>query len=193
MSDKSDYQIFYNPEQDIPFLTSLFLNNKLKDLIYSAYAEFFSFMSKKTIGKLLIVIGTLLALLGMFLLNSRNNKKTLNTQNLSNNILINTTPKTETNIDKAYLEIDNQKIETTIINGENIYTLMQQLQKEGKLTFREKNYIGMGKFIEEINGLKNDGSKNWIYYVNNKKAEIGVSNYQLNSGDVISWKYESNL
>ena len=48
----------------------------------------------------------------------------------------------------------------------------------------------MGKFIESINDLKN-GEKNWIYYVNGEKANIGVSNYKIKSGDVVSWKYES--
>ena len=66
---------------------------------------------------------------------------------------------------------------------------MEQLQNEGKINFKEKTYSGMGEFIEEINGIKN-GEKNWIYYVNNKKAEIGVSNYKINIGDIVSWKYE---
>jgi hypothetical protein len=66
---------------------------------------------------------------------------------------------------------------------------MTQLQNENKITFQAKNYTGMGEFIEKINGVKN-GNKNWIYYVNGVKAEIGVSNYKINPGDVVSWKYE---
>ena len=50
----------------------------------------------------------------------------------------------------------------------------------------------MGKFIVAINGVKGNGDKNWIYYVNGKKAQTGVSNYKLKSGDVVSWKYEKN-
>ena len=44
----------------------------------------------------------------------------------------------------------------------------------------------MGKLVEEINGLKNSGEKNWIYYINGKKANIGVSNYKINKGDIVS-------
>ena len=66
---------------------------------------------------------------------------------------------------------------------------MTQLQNESKITFKTETYTGMGEFVEEINGVKN-GNKNWIYYVNNKKAEIGVSNYKINPGDIVSWKYE---
>ena len=69
---------------------------------------------------------------------------------------------------------------------------MQQLQNEGKIIFKEKNYLGMGKFVEEINGVKSNGEKYWIYYVNNKKANIGISNYKINEGDIVSWKYEKN-
>lgn len=71
-----------------------------------------------------------------------------------------------------------------------VYDFMQKLQKEGEITFKDKTYAGMGKFIEEINGIKNNGEKNWIYYVNNVKANIGVSNYKINKGDIVSWKYE---
>jgi len=66
---------------------------------------------------------------------------------------------------------------------------MNQMQNESKIAFKDKTYAGMGKFIEEINGKKN-GEKNWIYYVNNIKANIGISNYKIKSGDVVSWKYE---
>jgi hypothetical protein len=69
---------------------------------------------------------------------------------------------------------------------------MIQLRDEGQIYFKEKNYSGMGEFIEEINNQKNNGEKNWIYYVNDKKANIGISNYKINPGDVVSWKYETS-
>lgn len=72
----------------------------------------------------------------------------------------------------------------------SVYDFMNKLKDEGQLNFQEKNYVAMGKFIEEINGIKN-GEKNWIYYVNEIKADSGVSNYQIKKGDILSWKYES--
>jgi len=93
----------------------------------------------------------------------------------------------------AFLEIDGKRLGTEIIAGkENVYDFMTKLQEEGKINFKDKTYSGMGKFIEEINGIKN-GDKYWIYYVNNKKANIGVSNYKIKPGDVVSWKYEENI
>ena len=90
----------------------------------------------------------------------------------------------------ASLEINNEIYETEITKEMSVYDFMTQLKNENKITFKDKNYSGMGKFIEEINGIKN-GGKNWIYYVNNKKAEIGVSNYKIINGDIVSWKYEA--
>lgn len=87
------------------------------------------------------------------------------------------------------LSVNNIKYETQIANPMSVYNFMTQLQNENKITFQAKNYTGMGEFIEKINGVKN-GNKNWIYYVNGVKAEIGVSNYKINPGDVVSWKYE---
>jgi Domain of unknown function (DUF4430) len=75
---------------------------------------------------------------------------------------------------------------------ESVYDFMQKLQNESKIAFQEKTYAGMGKFIESINGIKNSGDKNWIYYVNGEKANIGVSNYKINIGDIVSWKYEKS-
>ena len=69
---------------------------------------------------------------------------------------------------------------------------MDKLRKDGRIAFTEKEYAGMGKFIKAINGIQSNGDQNWIYYVNDQKAEVGVSNYKINPGDVVSWKYEKS-
>jgi hypothetical protein len=71
-----------------------------------------------------------------------------------------------------------------------VYDFMSKLQNEGKINFEEKNYIGMGELITSINGIKNNGDTNWIYYVNSIEAQVGVSNYKIKIGDVVSFKYE---
>ncbi|MFH1608950.1 MAG: DUF4430 domain-containing protein [Patescibacteria group bacterium] len=95
----------------------------------------------------------------------------------------------------ATLEINGIKYETEISATEkiNVYDFMNKLRAESKIDFKEKIYTSMGAFIEEINNIKNSGEKNWIYYVNNQKANIGISNYQIKPGDVVSWKYEKAL
>jgi hypothetical protein len=94
--------------------------------------------------------------------------------------------------DKAILEINGERYEGEVKENENVYDFMARLRNEGKIDFKEKNYVVLGSFIEEINGVRGNGNKNWIYYVNGKEAEIGVSKYKIVPGDVVSWKYENN-
>ncbi len=74
-----------------------------------------------------------------------------------------------------------------------VYALMETAQRSGVLQFSSKNFGGdLGYLIEEINGVKNSvrDKKYWIYYINGKKAAVGVSNYKPQTNDTISWKYE---
>ena len=97
-----------------------------------------------------------------------------------------------TNISKrfAILEIAGSKIESELTESGTIYDFMKKARTDGKIDFKEKNYAAMGAFVEEINNIKNTGEENWIYYVNNTKANIGISNYKIKPGDTVSWKYE---
>lgn len=91
---------------------------------------------------------------------------------------------------KTVLEVEKERYESKIVGVISVYEFMQKLKEEEKINFKEKTYSGMGKFIEEINNIKNNGERNWIYYVNGEKATIGVSNYKIKNGDTVSWKYE---
>ena len=102
----------------------------------------------------------------------------------------NTVPLSASPGQTATLLVNSVKYESQIAEPMSVYDFMTQLQNEGKITFKDTAYVGLGKFIEEINGIKGAGGRNWIYYVNGKKAEVGVSNYKINPGDVVSWKYE---
>ena len=39
---------------------------------------------------------------------------------------------------------------------------------------------------------ENSNEEGWIYYVNGKEAAVGISNYKINPGDTVSWKYEKS-
>lgn len=90
---------------------------------------------------------------------------------------------------QVILEINNTKYESEISETISVYDFMNKLQEEGKITFKDKTYMGMGKLIEEINGVKSSGDKYWIYSVNGIEAQVGVSDYKINPGDIVSWKY----
>ncbi len=93
----------------------------------------------------------------------------------------------------AILQIEDGKYEIEIQEGGSVYDFMNKLRAEGQIDFKDKNYSGIGKFIYEINGVQGEGGKYWIYYINGKKMSIGVSGSKVNSGDVVSWKYEKDI
>lgn len=102
-----------------------------------------------------------------------------------------TTNQTQTTT--ATLQIESTKYEAEITKGETVYDFMDKFRQSGKINLVTKNYTGIGVFIAEINGVKGENGKSWIYYVNGKLATIGVSNYKLKSGDIVLWKYENNI
>ncbi len=91
---------------------------------------------------------------------------------------------------KAVMLINGAKYEAEVKLGSSAYDLMNLLKTENKISFFGKDYSGLGFFVEEINGVKNNpAGKNWLYYVNGKPAPVGISNYIIKANDIIEWKY----
>ena len=99
------------------------------------------------------------------------------------------------NISDTTITVNGEKYTSNLANTTTLYQLMQNLSASSikPFSFQTKEYAGMGHFVEEINGLKNNPQENkyWIYYINGESAKIGISNYFINEGDVIEWKYEN--
>lgn len=89
--------------------------------------------------------------------------------------------------------INGKNYPVSFIAHQNVYEVMKQLHESGKIKVDFKNYSGLGYFVDGIDGVKSDTfrAKYWIYYINSAKAQIGISQYELKSGDVITWKYEN--
>lgn len=86
-----------------------------------------------------------------------------------------------------------QTQQARVESGTAVFTLMETMRATDRLSFHARDFGGsLGKFIDEINGVKNTSDHFWIYYINNKKASVGVSNYVLQPDDVITWKYETH-
>ncbi len=90
------------------------------------------------------------------------------------------------------LEVLGGKYQTKIKEGLTVLDAMNVLQseKENKFSFHTKDYSSLGSFVDEINGIKGTPGQYWLYYINNKKASLGVSKYVLKDGDNILWKQE---
>lgn len=95
---------------------------------------------------------------------------------------------------KATLIIQGQNYNTNIPEGKNVYEFMTFLSQENKeetrFTFKAREHSGLGYFVYEINGIKGKSGAYWIYYINGKEANVGISKYIVKNGDVIEWKQE---
>jgi hypothetical protein len=82
----------------------------------------------------------------------------------------------------------------SVLPSTTVYDAMRLLQIDSRQPFQmsAKNYPGMGYFVEEINGVKNNPTANtyWFMYVNDQSAQVGASQYILKPNDIITWKYE---
>ena len=102
---------------------------------------------------------------------------------------------------KEKITIDNKKYILITLNvfdknysvkteeGSSVYDAMKNI-KDDTFSFSGVEHSGLGFFVNEINGVMGTPGKYWIYYVNDKEASVGASNYILKDGDTISWKQE---
>ena len=111
--------------------------------------------------------------------------KPLSENNISKNI-------SESKTIKVSLVVLDKKYETNAEEGESVFDAMKKIEidNQKEFSFKFKNYSSLGSFVEEINGEKGTPGKYWIYYVNDKKASVGVSKYILKEGDIINWRRE---
>lgn len=92
------------------------------------------------------------------------------------------------------LTVVDKKYETHIKENSSVFEAMENIKNESTgnniFDFKYTNNESLGNFVTEINGQYGTPGKYWIYYVNDKKASVGVSNYILKEGDIIKWSQE---
>ena len=90
------------------------------------------------------------------------------------------------------LLVEEKAYQMSVPQGSSVYDLMLRARETSDFQFRGKEFPGLGFFIQEINGLEQSPrlGKYWIYSINGRKAEVGISAYTVNTHDIISWKYE---
>jgi len=88
--------------------------------------------------------------------------------------------------------VGNKTYETKMAPGSTAYDLMKKLSQTAGLQFSSREYSGLGQFVEEINGIRENKQKGiyWLLFINGKSAGIGISNYIIKPNDLISWKYD---
>lgn len=83
--------------------------------------------------------------------------------------------------------------DATLSLGENktVYDAMAELVKEKIISAEFKHFSGLGFFVQSIDGLAPKDNRYWIYYLNGKTANMGISLIKLKNNDVITWRYET--
>lgn len=94
----------------------------------------------------------------------------------------------------ATITVQGKNYPLTISEYSTAYDLMISAKNQRLITLHATPYGDLGYMIDELNGLKNSSGekKYWIYYINGKKATIGISSYVIHEGDIIEWKYEDS-
>lgn len=98
----------------------------------------------------------------------------------------------ETALLQVALEVEGERYDIGVPLGSTVYDLMAKAQEQEHISFSGREFADLGFFVEAINGKSqsNRERKYWIYYINRQKAQMGVSWYQPQPYDVISFKYE---
>ena len=64
---------------------------------------------------------------------------------------------------------------------------MRALAAESELSFSGRDFPGLGFFVEEINGKRNENGYYWILRINGELSGKGVSQARVETGDIIEW------
>ena len=91
------------------------------------------------------------------------------------------------------LKADDSSYTMPFQDNLSVYDTMVMLRDKQDFDFDGKDYgEDMGFFVDSINGVKSDTESNlyWVFYINDKKSDAGISATYLNPNDTITWKYE---
>ena len=80
--------------------------------------------------------------------------------------------------------------EVEIQAAESVFSLTKRLTTDHGLPLVYDDSSDLGVFVKRI-GEKTNGEDNhyWQYWVNNKQVQVAADRYQLQSGDVVMWKF----
>ena len=73
-------------------------------------------------------------------------------------------------------------------HGQNGVSALTLLDRHSQVQVKHYSF---GDMVEAINGVKGDGPKYWLFYVNGKEADAGAGSYITKNSDVITWKLQS--
>jgi hypothetical protein len=88
-------------------------------------------------------------------------------------------------------EVD--RVEVPVYTEGTVFDAMRAYEETGAFTFHEKEFVGLGFFVEEVQGVSPPRGQYWILYLNGEKASVGVSHAYVRPGDMIEWRIEKGM
>jgi len=82
----------------------------------------------------------------------------------------------------------SEKKET--VDGQNGTTVFEVLNSIATVEYKE--YAGMGKLVTSIDGVAQNETHSWLYYVNEEFAQVACDKYALTEDSLFTFKYMSN-
>ncbi len=75
-------------------------------------------------------------------------------------------------------------------SGESVFSLLRRTAEENNFSLEYKDYgESLGVFVNAIAGIENSNDKWWQYWVNGRYASVGVGGYELESKDLVEFKF----
>lgn len=104
-----------------------------------------------------------------------------------------------TSTSSVLLDFGDRRVVTyaglSVAAGQTVWALMQELELTRGLRLESKDFGGeLGVLVTGIGGTVNDQptARSWHYWVNQRFASVGASQYRLHPGDQVMWKYTTN-
>jgi len=87
-----------------------------------------------------------------------------------------------------YSEENQVMVERESAEGGSVLEFLEDVTEDEKIDLETTEY-DFGVLVDSIGGVENTQENSWIYFVNEKPAEVGAGEYVLEDGDLVEWKY----
>jgi hypothetical protein len=85
-------------------------------------------------------------------------------------------------------QVQEQATDNVSYDGVDGKTALALLKENAEVV--TKNDPSLGEYVVSINGEDGNGSKYWLYYIDNKASTVGAGEYETKNGEKIEWRLE---
>lgn len=86
--------------------------------------------------------------------------------------------------------VDNRVVVPVQATGTVLSAMYAYTEESSTFSFKGKEYLGIGYYVLAINGREEGGGFYWILHVNDRTANLGVSQQSVGPGDHVEWRFE---